>query len=162
MRKNSKRNALITIFLAALVVSGCSETVEEEKLFNGEEYVSGNYPAEGEGPEITVDSARYVEEIDGYPLIEKEKALEIELTAKNDTDVKIDIDTLNFYIRDVEGMGNSFYYLSDDISFNGSILPGKEITVKFYFDVLEKDSYELVYRSLGPESEDTFLVTLTK
>ncbi|MCM3711501.1 DUF4352 domain-containing protein [Sporosarcina luteola] len=165
MKEIANRIILGVGILAALVVGGCAETAEDEKQFNEEEYASGSYPAEGEGLEIAIDSVRYVEEAaDGYSFPnQREEILEIELTAKNDSSVKIDIDTFNFYIRNVEPSGGSFYYSSDDMNFDGSIGPGKEFTGKFYFDVPEKESYELVYMPLSPKSDDnTFLVTPEK
>lgn len=76
---------------------------------------------------------------------EKEKVLLVEFEAANKGDEKLYFGSEEFKISTLDGVQHSRYYAHGDGFINESIIPGKKIKDKLYYDVPEEEVYELTF-----------------
>lgn len=94
--------------------------------------------------ELTVNSASFTEPAE-YSEPQNAKILTLDVTAKNTGDEQVFIDNTEFAIYDDEGNKQEDYFGYDDMAISDTINSGKQVQGKVYFDVVEQDSYEMIY-----------------
>ncbi|WP_160198656.1 DUF4352 domain-containing protein [Senegalia massiliensis] len=94
--------------------------------------------------ELTVNSASFSEPAE-YSESKNGKVLTLDVTAKNTGDDQVFIDNTEFAIYDNNGNKQDDYYGYDDMAISEQINSGKQVQGKVYFDVVNQDSYEMIY-----------------
>jgi len=94
--------------------------------------------------ELTVNSASFSEPAE-YSESKNGKVLTLDVTAKNTGDDQVFIDNTEFAIYDNDGNKQDDYYGYDDMAISEQINSGKQAQGKVYFDVVNQDSYEMIY-----------------
>ncbi|MGO1372364.1 MAG: DUF4352 domain-containing protein [Senegalia sp. (in: firmicutes)] len=94
--------------------------------------------------ELIINSASFTEPAE-YGESKNGKVLTLDLSAKNTGDEQVFVDNTEFAIYDNEGNKQDDYYSYDEMAFSEQINSGKQAQGKIYFDVVEQDSYEMIY-----------------
>lgn len=132
------------------------EQTKEEKVFKTGE------TAKVEGLEITIKSAA-LKSGNKYIPPEKGKVLAIEFQVTNQSEEQAYIGMEEFNLYDEDGNQLQSYFSYDDGFMKADLKKGETKKGVMYFDVPEKDKYELIYKpNLTDENEIRFEVGLQK
>lgn len=94
--------------------------------------------------EITINSASFTDP-DEYSESKNGKVLTLDVTVKNTGEEQAFVDNTEFSIYDSDGNKQEDYYGYNDLAISDTINSGKQVQGKLYFDVVEQDSYEMIY-----------------